>query len=1475
MKTRSSTLRKTSTSIATRARTTSTSGSKCIDVSSSNKSTTRRQRNKTSQSSSSKKSNKNKQCLITTTKKRKHDNQKGSSKSKRRRMTNVVQEKKKATSSSVSSESADDDSTYRETPEVENESHTSNKDEERKEKSKDILQNKSSNPRRLHLSNDDDDTSKTLSEQHDDDSTINTRNTRKTQISALTGPITRSSSQRTLEASIITNKSSSYGLIHTVNTRRIRSMLRELSKIHDEPQDIIDNFLELIDEIEETSTSDKVGKQQSRKQPQRKGTNEFIISDINDIEDTVMNLPTLAVPRTNNSVINPPTANTSITDKASYASKMKDVNNVGDDNDSETIDELYIDKNLEPIRLEEIEAKDDHMLRRIVDMLYLPEYYKHVMPSYESRFLSESIQQDIPSRFNRMVNFIVKCFEIITSSICPGPSLHSLREASINRLGHLIIKNNKSKTKRSNEGSKQNKLSNKINDSVYEPKWDRLADVVCNCAKALKKGSIERRVSRAILYNGVTIGDFKKLLRKHDMKFGHSQPMRQAKADYEELVKGNKLEKKKVTFSRVSDDDVKFAVEFILSPENIVTRSYGVKDVTISKHETIRLPRIQRTKSRKMIINEYIEHASRNTSVQMLSKTSMYYILNEITSSDVKTICAVDYVSTILVNDTVEVLQNIIDKCIPPEKVQYTTDLLSSVSFLLKHDYSKLVMQRGTGISYHGIDHALSKDDIPRNKFDCNACRYPFYFCHRLKEMIRENTNVEVNNDMKKDALKVIDDTRQKFVLYMAHVCRCKCQSVGIKRVEDNYRDKCKSSKGKLIDGILILDFKMKFESKSTRESTIEHFGKRGIGWHGCALIYHRYEEVCDSAGETQLDENGNPLMEVVKKIVYIDQILEDNNKQDGLSVIGLLECALTHIAIRFPFIQNITLQSDNAATYQNHELLIGIHFINMKLQGQLLVKQFIHSETQDGKTILDAHFAVAVIVLLEFMKTSRANRITKIQTPSGLAKALSSNGGTRNSIVQLVELDREYLEKIKDMLKDTVKQGKEYYSRSNHITFDNPPKKTTASLEDYSKASFNLEVSAFSGIDYPIDFYIDIGENKYVPDDDGLDRINDAMMEYDIADADEDGIDIEQDEITNNTGSNNNKSNSKGVDFEYVKLNRHQRRRGIMSRRFKSSDVDLYTVEQLEQFAINKDDKSDDISVSSDSSSNISTDSDDETNNTDDSPLTSRAGYAQPTNQLLMKESMLTRSRIIMMKDVDKVRTSMPTTKNKKNKEVIQKINKNIEPQQKDAVARAIRTAKDVFTNTKQILDYQDTDPNYILAKDYTPSIQERKWFYPGWARRPKHGHLYGTNYIDEFKNDLINMFDVGSKDSSRKMNAGKMRERLICLYPNRFSIPSELEIKKFTAAQFQKSKYTRKNQGEARSNSRQYEEWQMQLDRMITATSKPQDVYEKFVEHAKENNITFPTLENGEPDKNKIKSKINQRKTQKKKEAKKSLLS
>ena len=34
----------------------------------------------------------------------------------------------------------------------------------------------------------------------------------------------------------------------------------------------------------------------------------------------------------------------------------------------------------------------------------------------------------------------------------------------------------------------------------------------------------------------------------------------------------------------------------------------------------------------------------------------------------------------------------------------------------------------------------------------------------------------------------------------------------------------------------------MKYGMKSTRETTIEYFGKRGIGWHGFAVVYYQLD---------------------------------------------------------------------------------------------------------------------------------------------------------------------------------------------------------------------------------------------------------------------------------------------------------------------------------------------------------------------------------------------------------------------------------------------------------------------------------------------------------------------------------------------------------------------------------------------------------------------------------------------------------
>ena len=69
--------------------------------------------------------------------------------------------------------------------------------------------------------------------------------------------------------------------------------------------------------------------------------------------------------------------------------------------------------------------------------------------------------------------------------------------------------------------------------------------------------------------------------------------------------------------------------------------------------------------------------------------------------------------------------------------------------------------------------------------------------------------------------------------------------------------------------------------------------------------------------------------------------------------------------------------------------------------------------------------------------------------------------------------------------------------------------------------------------------------------------------------------------------------------------------------------------------------------------------------------------------------------------------------------------------------------------------------------------------------------------------------------------------------------------------------------------------EDWQFELNEMVTTNSKLSETYKNFIQYITEHIITFPLLHDRKPDKAKIKSKINQRKAQMRKEAKRSLSS
>ena len=76
--------------------------------------------------------------------------------------------------------------------------------------------------------------------------------------------------------------------------------------------------------------------------------------------------------------------------------------------------------------------------------------------------------------------------------------------------------------------------------------------------------------------------------------------------------------------------------------------------------------------------------------------------------------------------------------------------------------------------------------------------------------------------------------------------------------------------------------------------------------------------------------------------------------------------------------------------------------------------------------------------------------------------------------------------------------------------------------------------------------------------------------------------------------------------------------------------------------------------------------------------------------------------------------------------------------------------------------------------------------------------------------------MFEHGEKESSNKMNASKMREQLVQMYHNRFSLPGEIETKKCVSIMVQKKKSTKGSSTKTRGADND-SEWKNILEELI----------------------------------------------------------
>ncbi|CAJ1957692.1 unnamed protein product [Cylindrotheca closterium] len=205
------------------------------------------------------------------------------------------------------------------------------------------------------------------------------------------------------------------------------------------------------------------------------------------------------------------------------------------------------------------------------------------------------------------------------------------------------------------------------------------------------------------------------------------------------------------------------------------------------------------------------------------------------------------------------------------------------------------------------------------------------------------------------------------------------------------------------------MDFKQKFLEKRLRSSQMNDFGQRGNSWHIGVIEYYDFEAPCQANGNTA---------QAVPMMFPLDQILDTGNKQDGLCVLSMLEAMMKIVTVQFHFVKRIILASDNANCYHSKELIFPICFLNQLSSGPKIIK-YIHPETQDGKGSCDSHAAVAgTHVDWRYICTQKDDTLTKNEacTPTELANALCTNGGIKNSAVQLVELNFQRLDKISQL---------------------------------------------------------------------------------------------------------------------------------------------------------------------------------------------------------------------------------------------------------------------------------------------------------------------------------------------------------------------------------------------------------------------------------------------------------------------------
>jgi hypothetical protein len=896
-----------------------------------------------------------------------------------------------------------------------------------------------------------------------------------------------------------------------------------------------------------------------------------------------------------------------------------------------------------------------------------------------------------------------------------------------------------------------------------------------------KPASVERRVLRAVLIYKLEPVDLEELGRRPDAHFAtmNQEAIARARADAQRIKEGQVLKCEPITRARVNDESIKHVVEHILSERNVGFLSWGTKRVQL-QHETVVLPSMVRRRTRTSMYKAYKEEIAQATAanprVAGIGESLFFTICSTITNGQKRALTAVDYMLGTCIFDNFRTVERIIKLYTNPSEHKTLQLHAKLASNFLKTSFIRHAGLDGDTLNcYHGLTYALERPTRDNNRTDmnCNACRFvPYFFDELRRAVVEANRTYDgpQNSTLSSDhAVKAVLQAESLCTIWRGQCARVANQRMAIQRLHQELADKCIERKAsRPIAAHIVMDFKMKYNAKYYRQKTIEHFGKRGISWHGFLVIYYIYN---DATGKAE------------RMHVYCDQIVQGTNCQDGHLVVGLVEAFLRSLKTSdaFQSLESVSLQADNANYYHSVNLILGLPFAG--LAAKLPVTRYIHTETCDGKGLIDAHFAMGMRTVDNYIGTGE-----NASGPGQVFTALTYEGGIKNSFAMLVSFARDFVEeRARVPVVAAALEALKKITRQNDIEYE---------LQQPSAAAFDpknpttwpgvtLKTSQFTGIGSPVTYELDmstgaltlvggdesdVGQGDAVQGDGQGDGQGDAAGDEDVGTAPP--LVAQECGTPGAFGTTINKIKFPSVFPHVQMIERAAVAKALGGPQFAdaggagdaaaaaAADAAGGLVLLGDAAGITDDNESDDGS----------------------------AGGARAEEEEEEEEE-----GEVEMEEVDEGVQYIPAaalapaagalggaaaTAAGAPANTPGKAGAAAGRTSRRALDRAVIIAHDLSTSPESGLAIRDGDaehPEYLLANDFVP----KTFAWRGWARRPRHGHKMGTTLAGPYRDAIATLF---VSDAQSKLSASYIIEQLQDGNGNqyRLDIPTESDVRK-----------------------------------------------------------------------------------------------